>query len=190
MAIRIESIHLGDLKVLATDAFSDERGFFLESFRADYFRSLGLPDFFPQDNHSQSKKGVLRGLHFQWDPPMGKLVRITRGTAYVGIADIRKGSPTFAQWFGMEITAKSRKQIWVPPGFANGFCSLSDDLEVQYKCTAIYNKHAEGGIRWNDPDIGIAWPVRQPILSTKDAGAQSLKEWMASPQSNFFTYPR
>jgi len=188
--IRLESVHLGDLKVLVTDVFEDERGFFMEAFRSDYAQALGLPSTFPQENHSCSRKGVLRGLHFQWDPPMGKLVRITRGTAFVAMADIRRGSPTFGGWFGMEISADSRKQIWVPPGFANGFCALSDSVEVQYKCTALYNKLAEGGIRWSDPDIGIQWPIRQPILSPKDASAPSLKEWMATPHADCFTFSR
>ena len=190
MAIRVESVHFGGLKVLAIDFFEDDRGFFMEVYRSDYFQALGLPSTFLQDNHSCSKKSVLRGLHFQWDPPLGKLVRITSGTAFVGIADIRKGSPTLGQWFGMEISAESRKEIWVPPGFANGFCALSDFVEVQYKGTVLYNNRAEGGIRWNDPDIGIAWPITEPILSPKDASAKTLKEWIASPQSDYFTYSR
>jgi len=113
------------------DVFEDERGFFVEVFRADLFAELGLPTAFVQDNHSRSRKGVLRGLHFQWDPPMGKLMRVTLGRAFLVAVDIRKGSPTLGEWFGMEVSAQSKKQIWAPAGFARGFCVLSDYAELQ-----------------------------------------------------------
>jgi dTDP-4-dehydrorhamnose 3,5-epimerase len=188
MDIRIESRQLGDVCVLVPQVFQDERGFFTEVFRADLFRALGLPTEFVQDNHSGSVLGVLRGLHFQWEPPMGKLMRVTRGTAFLVAVDIRKGSPTLGKWFGAEISAESRKQIWAPPGFARGFCTLSDFAEIQYKCTGIYNNKGESGIRWDDPEIGIHWPITEVQLSEKDRKAQTLKQWLASPESENFRY--
>ena len=188
MQLKIESRHLGEVVVLAPEVFQDERGFFLEAYRADQFEALGLPTNFVQDNHSRSVKGVLRGLHFQWEPPMGKLMRVTVGTSYLVAVDIRKGSPTFGKWFGIEVSAENKKQVWAPAGFARGFCVLSDVAELQYKCTGIYNNKAESGILWNDPEIGIDWPVKNPILSGKDAKAQTLTQWLASPNSDHFKY--
>ena len=190
MQIRIESRHLGDVAVLASEVFEDERGFFMEVYRADQYKALGLPIEFVQDNHSRSKQGVLRGLHFQWDPPMGKLMRVTYGSAFLVAVDIRKGSPTLGRWFGVEISAKDKKQVWAPAGFARGFCAVSDFAEVQYKCTGIYNPKGESGIRWNDPKIGIHWSVKEPELSEKDRQAQTLDEWLASPASNHFQFPK
>jgi len=186
--LKIESRHLGEVVVVVPDAFADERGFFMETFRADQSAALGLPDHFLQDNHSRSVRGVLRGLHFQWDPPMAKLMRVTVGTAFLVAVDIRKGSPTLGEWFGIEVSAQNRRQVFAPAGFARGFCVLSDVAELQYKCTGVYNPKAESGIRWNDADIGIKWPVIDPILSTKDAKAQSLAEWLNSAESEFFRY--
>ena len=188
MRMRMESKHLGEVAVLTTEVFRDERGFFMEAFRADQFKELGLPHEFLQDNHSGSVHGVVRGLHFQWDPPMGKLMRVTRGTAYLVAVDIRKGSPTLGKWFGMEVSAESGRQIWAPAGFARGFCVLSDYAEVQYKCTGIYNSRGESGIRWNDPEIGIDWPLKDVIVSEKDRKAQLLSQWLASPFSQYFSY--
>jgi dTDP-4-dehydrorhamnose 3,5-epimerase len=188
MDLRIESKHLGDVYVLAPQVFQDERGFFTEVFRADQFKDLGLPYEFLQDNHSGSVRGVLRGLHFQWEPPMGKLMRVTRGTAFLVAVDIRKGSPTLGKWFGMEVSTESRKQIWAPAGFARGFCVLSDYAEIQYKCTGIYSNKGESGIRWDDPEVGIEWPIKDVQLSDKDRKAQTLKEWLARPESSNFTY--
>src|SRR5690242_19834802 len=150
MPFKIESVHLGEVVVLQTEAFGDERGFFMEAFRADKFRDLGLPTAFVQDNHSRSSKGVLRGLHFQWDPPMGKLMRVTVGAAFLVAVDIRKGSPTLGKWVGLECTAKNRRMVWAPAGFARGFCAIEDGTEIQYKCTGLYSAKAEGAIRWND----------------------------------------
>ncbi|MGD0178640.1 MAG: dTDP-4-dehydrorhamnose 3,5-epimerase [Terriglobales bacterium] len=188
MELKIESRPLGDICVLAPQVFQDERGFFTEVFRADQFKAMGLPYEFVQDNHSGSVRGVLRGLHFQWEPPMGKLMRVTRGTAFLVAVDIRKGSPTLGQWFGMEISAESRKQIWAPAGFARGFCVLSEYAELQYKCTGVYSNKGESGIRWDDPEIGIQWPIRDPQLSDKDRKAQTLKEWLSRPESENFKY--
>ena len=188
MEIRIESWPLGDVCVLVPQVFQDDRGFFTEVFRADQFKEMGLPTHFVQDNHSGSVRGVLRGLHFQWDPPMGKLMRVTRGTAFLVAVDIRKGSPTLGKWLGLEVSAENRKQIWAPAGFARGFCVLSDYAEIQYKCTGIHNNKGESGIRWDDPDVGIEWPTTDVQLSEKDRRAQSLKQWLSSPASENFKY--
>lgn len=160
----------------------------MEVFRADQFKDLGLPYEFVQDNHSGSVKGVLRGLHFQWDPPMGKLMRVTRGSAFLVAVDIRKGSPMLGRWFGVKASAENRKQVWAPAGFARGFCVLSDVAEIEYKCTGIYNNQCESSILWNDPEIGIEWPVSDLILSQKDRNAQTLRQWLDSPDSNYFKY--
>lgn len=186
MPFKIESVHLGDVVVLQTEAFGDERGFFMEVFRTDKFRELGLPTEFVQDNHSRSSKGVLRGLHFQWDPPMGKLMRVISGAAFLVAVDIRKGSPTLGQWFGIEVSAENKKQVWAPYGFARGFCAQTDGCEVQYKCTGIYNPKAESGIYFADPQIGVKWPIarEQALTSEKDRRAQSLSQWIASPLSD------
>jgi len=188
MEIRIESRHLGEIVVLVPEIFQDSRGFFMETYREDQFRGLGLPCNFVQDNHSRSVKGVLRGLHFQWDPPMGKLMRVTVGSAFLVAVDIRTGSPTLGRWFGIEASAANRRQVWAPAGFARGFCVLSEAAEIQYKCTGLYNSRGESGIRWNDPRIGIEWPVREPSLSAKDEKAQTLEEWLAKPESRNFLF--
>ena len=145
MKIVVESRVLNGVVVLVPEIFEDSRGFFLESFRADHFKDLGLPTEFVQDNHSRSAKGVVRGLHFQWDPPMGKLMRVTAGSAFLIAVDIRKGSPTLGQWFGVEASTQNRRMVWAPAGFARGFCSLVDGTEIQYKCTGIYNPRGESG---------------------------------------------
>lgn len=188
MKITIESTHLGDVKVLLPEVFEDERGFFMETYRQDKFTELGLPTDFLQNNHSRSAKGVLRGLHFQWEPPMGKLMRVSQGTAFLVAVDIRKGSPTFGQWFGTEVSAENKKQVWAPAGFARGFVVLSEFAEIQYKCTGIYNIRGEAGILWNDPEIGIEWPLKDPVLSNKDTNAQTLAQWLSRPESDHFTY--
>lgn len=188
MQIRIESKHLEDVVTVVPDIFQDSRGFFSETFRADQFAELGLPTQFVQDNHSQSSKGVVRGLHFQWQPPMGKLMRVTAGAAFLVAVDIRKGSPSLGKWVGVEVTAANRRAVWAPAGFARGFCSLVDGTEIQYKCTGIYNGKAESGIRWDDPRIGIRWPLTDVIVSDKDRNARTLEEWLASPESDNFQY--
>jgi dTDP-4-dehydrorhamnose 3,5-epimerase len=188
MQVRIESEHLNGIKVVVPEFFEDERGFFMEVFRADQYKELGLPYEFVQDNHSRSQKGVLRGLHFQWEPPMGKLMRVTYGSAYLVAVDIRKGSPTLGQGFGIEVSAENKKQVWAPAGFARGFCVLSDFAEIQYKCTGIYNNKGESGILWNDPGIGVNWPIKDPVLSQKDQNAQTLAQWLEKPESGNFKY--
>jgi dTDP-4-dehydrorhamnose 3,5-epimerase len=188
MGIRIESRFLDDVIVMVPDIYQDNRGFFLEAFRADQFEALGLLHTFVQDNHSRSAKGVIRGLHFQWEPPMAKLMRVSAGSAFLVAVDIRKGSPTLGKWAGVEASAENRRQVWAPAGFARGFCALAEGTEVQYKCTGIYNGKTESAIQWNDPMIGIKWPVSNPIVSDKDRAAQSLSTWLGSPQSDNFVY--
>lgn len=188
MQIKIESVHLGDVVVVVPEIFQDGRGFFTETFRADQFESLGLPTVFQQDNHSRSSKGVVRGLHFQWHPPMGKLMRVSAGSAFLVAVDIRKDSATLGEWVGIEATAENRRAVWAPAGFARGFCALSDATEIQYKCTGIYNSKAESGIRWNDPAIGIKWPLEDVIVSEKDSNSRTLNEWLLTPESENFQY--
>src|ERR1700689_1007063 len=172
MKINVESRWLGDVAVVIPEVFQDSRGFFTETFRADQFKELGLPTEFVQDNHSRSARGVVRGLHFQWEPPMGKLMRVTLGSAFLVAVDIRKGSPTLGKWAGVEASDENRRQVWAPAGFARGFSPLADVAEIQYKCTGLYNSKAESGIRWDDPEIGIEWPIRDVTLSEKDRNAQ------------------
>lgn len=188
MQVKIESEHLDGIKVIVPEVFEDERGFFMEVFRQDQFKELGLPHHFVQDNHSRSQKGVLRGLHFQWDPPMGKLMRVTIGSAFLVAVDIRKGSPHLGKWFGIEVSAQNKKQVWAPAGFARGFCVLSESAEIQYKCTGVYNSRAESGIKWDDPAIGVQWPIQNPTLSQKDDTAQTLEAWLKTPESDFYQY--
>ncbi len=147
MPVEIVSRQLAEVVVLVPRVFQDERGFFMETYRNDEFKNLGLPDNFVQENQSYSRKAVVRGLHFQWDPPMGKVMRVTRGIAFLVAVDIRPGSPTLGKWVGIEASAENRKQVWAPASFARGFCALSDDVEVQYLCTGTYNSGAEAGVR-------------------------------------------
>lgn len=188
MRIQVHTTPLPDLLVVEHEVFQDERGFFVEVYREDAFREAGLPSRFVQLNHSRSARGVVRGLHFQWEPPMGKLMRVTEGAAFLVAVDIRKGSPTVGRWFGTEVSADSKRQVWAPAGFARGFCVLSDFAEIQYLCTGTYNAQGESGIRWNDPAIGVEWPVAEPTLSTKDVSAQTLAEWLERPESEHFRF--
>ena len=162
-------------------AFFDERGFFMECYSFKSFEENGFTLKFVQDNHSQSKKGVLRGLHYQLKPrPMGKLVRCIKGKIFDVGVDIRKGSPTFGKWFGEILSGENAKMIYFPPGFAHGFLALEDDTHVYYKCTGLYSKENERAIIWNDPEIGIKWPLDQiagkVILSDRDKTHPRLKE--------------
>jgi dTDP-4-dehydrorhamnose 3,5-epimerase len=190
MKISIIKEALNGLLVLQPEAFEDERGFFIEAYRKDQFAELGIHEEFVQDNHSRSSKGVLRGLHFQWEPPMGKVMRVTQGEAFLVAVDIRKGSPTLGQWHGEIVSSANKKMVWAPAGFARGFCTLSDFAEIQYKCSGLYSNKAESGIFWNDPAIGIVWPIENPQLSDKDKIAQTLEEWLATENSNNFQYAR
>ncbi len=188
MPFEVESVHLGEIKVIVPKVFEDHRGYFMEAYRKDLMAGLGIRYEFVQDNQSRSVKGVVRGLHFQWEPLMAKLMRVVIGSVFLVAVDIRRGSPTVGQWFGLEVSAENKRQVWAPPGFARGFCVLSDVAELQYKCTAIYNASCEGSILWNDPEIGIDWPVQNPLLSEKDAYAQTLARWLASDAAKVFAY--
>jgi dTDP-4-dehydrorhamnose 3,5-epimerase len=153
--------------------FGDERGFFLEVYNQKTFAKLGLPTEFVQDNHSGSQKGVLRGLHYQIRQPQGKLVRVLRGAIYDVAVDLRRSSKQFGQWVGVELTAENKRQLWVPPGFAHGFLTLTEFAEVSYKVTELYAPEHERSLLWSDPALGIDWPLEgEPTLSPKDrAGA-------------------
>ena len=165
--------------IIEPKVFGDERGFFLETFQADRYRDqAGIDLPFVQDNHSRSAKGVLRGLHFQKTKPQGKLVRVVRGEVFDVAVDIRQGSPTFGQWEGVILSEENKRQFWVPPGFAHGFVVLSDVADFEYKCTDYYDPSDEGSLAWNDPEVGITWPLDKldadPQLSAKDMDAGSL----------------
>ena len=165
----------------------DGRGFFCETYRKDtLYPYIGDVEF-KQDNHSRSSKGVLRGLHFQWQPKMAKLMRVTSGAAFLVAVDIRKGSPTLGMYYGEIVSADNKLQILAPSGFARGFYSLTDTVEIQYKCTGVYNKNFESGIAWDCVDID--WPFEgDPILSSRDTGAPTLEDWLYTPESDNFTY--
>lgn len=167
------------LVIIEPRAFPDERGFFMESYKQSDFEKAGILGPFVQDNHSRSKRGVLRGLHFQRPPhAQGKLVRVSRGCAWDVAVDLREGSLTFGKYFALELSESNRLMFWIPAGFAHGFLALEDDTELQYKCTAEYNAASDGGLRWNDPDIAIAWPDIgiPPLVSAKDAALPLLRE--------------
>jgi dTDP-4-dehydrorhamnose 3,5-epimerase len=188
MQIKKESTHLAEIVIVAPEVFEDERGFFMETYRTDQFKALGLPTDFVQDNHSRSKQGVLRGLHFQYEPPMGKLMRVTYGRAFLVAVDLRKGSPTLGKWWGTELSVENKKWMWAPASFARGFCVLSDWAEVQYKTTGIYNGQTDISIRFNDPDIGIQWPISDPQISERDKKAITFSQWLQSSESDRFQY--
>lgn len=180
--MKISKTPLKDLLVVELDVHGDERGFFIERFQQEKFKELGLPTDFSQDNHSRSTKGVLRGLHCQHTPPQGKLVGVIRGKIWDVAVDIRPSSETFGQHFAIELDDMNGKLLWVPAGFAHGFCVLSEGLtDVIYKTTAIYNPQGEEGIAWNDPEININWPVENPIISDKDKNQKSFEEYKKAP---------
>ena len=173
--MKISHTKLKGCVIIEPHVFGDERGFFLETFQAvRYEQEAGIDLPFFQDNHSRSARGVIRGLHFQKTKPQGKLVRVVRGEVYDVAVDIRKGSATFGEWEGIILSEDNKKQVWVPPGFAHGFIVLSDTADFEYKCTDYYDPYDEGCILWNDPDLGIPWPVANPVLSTKDENAKRL----------------
>lgn len=168
---------LNDCLIIEPKVFGDERGFFLESFHQQrYEQQTGIRQSFVQDNHSRSAYGVLRGLHFQRTRPQGKLVRVVRGEVFDVAVDIRPQSPTFGQWEAVILSEENKRQFWVPPGFAHGFQVLSDFADFEYKCTDYYAPEDEASLAWNDPQLGIDWPVQQPLLSAKDAKAFTLAE--------------
>lgn len=162
--------------------FGDARGFFLETFHAGRYAEAGLRLPFVQDNWSRSARGTLRGLHFQWPHPQGKLVSVVSGAVWDVAVDVRRGSPTFGQHVGVELTADNKRQLWVPPGFAHGFCVLSESADFVYKCTALYEPQHDRGVRWNDPALAIPWPVAAPLLSQKDTVAPLVADAPVLPE--------
>ena len=175
-ALNVTETSIPGLLVIEPDVFSDARGFFMETFHARRFLHAGIDATFVQDNQSRSRLGVLRGLHFQEPNAQGKLVRCTRGALYDVAVDVRAGSPHFGKWEGVELSEDNKLMLWIPPGFAHGFCALTDGADLVYKCTALYDAQSDRSILWNDPDIGIEWPVARPLLSAKDAAAPRLKD--------------
>jgi dTDP-4-dehydrorhamnose 3,5-epimerase len=184
--IQVTKTKLEGVVVIDTDFFRDERGFFIEVWHKERYAEAGLPYDFVQDNHSRSAKKVLRGLHYQdMTAPMGKLVRCTVGAVLDVAVDLRVGSPTLGEWVGVELSADNMRQIMVPDGFGHAFVTLSEFAEVHYKCSGLYTPASEGGVRWNDPDIGVEWPFDDPVLSARDQASQSLAEYLKAPA---FTY--
>lgn len=166
--MQVQTTALPGVLIIKPRVFRDERGFFLETYHAVRYAEAGLDVSFVQDNHSRSRKHTLRGLHFQRARPQGKLVRAIEGEIFDVAADVNPASPTYGQWVGVSLSADNFRQIYVPPGYAHGFCVVSDVAQVEYKCTDFYDPADEGGVMWNDPVLGIAWPTDQPVLSPRD----------------------
>ena len=185
--MKIESTAISGLYVINPEVKGDERGFFMEVYREDFFAAAGIMiGKFVQQNHSFSQQGIVRGLHFQWDKPLDKLIRVINGRAFMVAVDIRKKSATLGQWFGLELSAENKKLLYAPAGFASGFAVTGDVAEVEYLYTALYNPAGESSILWDDPGIGIDWPIKNPILSDRDKSARTLVDWLKTPESDFF----
>jgi dTDP-4-dehydrorhamnose 3,5-epimerase len=176
------------LKVVTAKTFPDERGYLVQSWVKQDLDAAGIPSDFKQAIQTCSKRGVVRGLHFQWDPPMGKYVRCLRGAILDVVVDVRHGSPTQGDHAAVELSDRNHSVIWVPPGFAHGTFALEDDSIVLYECTGEHGPGREGGILWNDPQLGIRWPDLPPIVSAKDREAPTLAQWLADPRSQHFRY--
>ena len=179
--ITVTKCEIEGLCVIEPTVFKDERGFFMETYNQNDFKEAGLDMVFVQDNQSMSTKGVLRGLHFQKEFPQGKLVRVVRGAVFDVAVDLRASSKTFGKWFGVELSAENKKQFYIPEGFAHGFLVLSDEAEFVYKCTDFYHPNDEGGLAWNDEEIGVEWPITEDmnlIISDKDQKWKGLSETM------------
>ena len=174
--MNIEETKLPGVLILEPDVFGDDRGFFMETWSAPRYEAAGILDPFVQDNVSFSGKGILRGLHFQHPKSQGKLVQILSGEVVDVAVDIRAGSPTFGQWISEVLSGKNHRQMYIPPGFAHGYCVTSETALFSYKCTDFYSPATESGIIWNDPDLAIDWPVDEPLLSPKDTGYPRLKD--------------
>lgn len=174
--MKVIATKLPGVLLIEPQVFSDSRGFFFECFNAARYAEYGMQLDFVQDNFSHSAKNVLRGLHYQLPHTQGKLVWVTRGRVFDVAVDIRQGSPSFGQWVSVELDAEKPQQLYIPPGFAHGFCSLTDDVNFYYKCTDYYHPAAEKGVLWNDPLLNIPWPIKEPILSEKDRSYPCLKD--------------
>lgn len=191
MKMTVHRTSIPEVLIVEHEAFEDDRGFLLEAYHREAFAAhagLGLPSEFVQLNHSRSSRGVTRGLHFQWDPPMGKFMRVVRGEAFIVAVDIRPGSPTLGRYEAVVANDENHLALWAPASFARGFTTLSDLVDIEYLVTGHYHGAAESGIAWDDPDVGIDWPVSEPILSARDRDAQSLAEWLARPEAERFRY--
>ena len=162
--------------IIEPKVFGDTRGFFIETFQVERYREIGITQPFVQDNHSRSQRGVLRGLHFQKTRPQGKLVRVSRGAVYDVAVDIDPKSSTFGRYAGIELSDDNHRQLWIPAGYAHGFCVISEVADFEYKCTDLYFPEDEGGLIWNDPDVAIPWPIAQPSLSGKDVALPRLRD--------------
>ena len=162
--------------IIEPKVFGDARGFFIETFQVERYREIGITQPFVQDNHSRSQRGVLRGLHFQKTRPQGKLVRVSRGAVYDVAVDINPKSPTFGRYVGVELSDDNHRQLWIPAGYAHGFCVISAVADFEYKCTDFYFPEDEGGLIWNDPEVAIPWPIAQPSLSGKDTVLPTLRD--------------
>lgn len=180
--MNVDTTPLPGLLLISPRVFGDARGFFLETFSAPKYAAHGITEPFVQDNWSRSAKNILRGLHFQHPQGQGKLVSVTRGAVYDVAVDIRVGSPHFGKWYGVELSEENKKQLWIPQGFAHGFCVLSDHADFLYKCTAQYAPEFEQSILWNDPAIGVKWPVDAPLLSKRDIEAPTLANVKRLPE--------
>ena len=175
--MKVTDLPLEGLKLVENQVFRDERGFFIERFNSAAFEKAGLPCHFVQDNHSLSRPGVLRGLHFQFDPPQGKFVGVIRGRIWDVVVDLRPFSKSYGRHFGIELSAENGSFLWVPAGFAHGFCVLGDEpADVLYKVDALYNAKGEAGIVWNDPDFNIPWPVKKPVVSERDGALPTFRD--------------
>jgi len=174
--MKVTETKLAGMLIIEPKVFGDARGFFKETFQAERYQEAGIEYTFVQDNYSRSQKGVLRGLHFQITKPQGKLVSCPKGAVFDVAVDIDPESTTYGQYVGVELTEENHKQLWVPPGYAHGFCVLSETADFQYKCTDYYDPSDEGGVIWNDPDVAIEWPIAHPSLSSKDALLPTLAE--------------
>ena len=180
--MQIHATPLSGLMSLRLNLLGDSRGFFVERFRKDSFKDAGLPIDFYQDNHSRSAPGILRGLHYQHTPAQGKLVGVIRGRVWDVAVDIRPGSPTFGKYHAEELSGDNGAMLWIPPGFAHGFCVLGDEpADMLYKVTAPYNPAGQGGIHYNDPDLAVAWPVTKPTISQRDRTQQSWRDYCSAP---------
>ncbi len=177
MPFQFQRLGIPDLILVQVRCFTDARGFFMETYKRSAFVENGIREAFVQDNYSHSIRGVLRGLHYQKDPQsQGKLVQVLRGEVFDVAVDIRKGSPTYGQWASVRLSAEGCELLYIPAGFAHGFCVLSDEADFLYKVTAEYAPELDSGIVWNDPDIGVEWPVSEPVVSSKDAGLPLLRD--------------
>ena len=186
--MKVSKTPLSDVLLIETDLLRDSRGHFAESWNAIRYEGVGISGKFVQDNFSVSRRGVLRGLHFQCPHPQDKLVQVLQGAVFDAIVDLRKGSPTFGKWWGTELTEENGRQLFVPIGFAHGFQAVREDSVLVYICSEFYHPESERTILWNDSDLGISWPIENPIFSPKDSLGLSLSEWLKRPESAAFGF--